>query len=73
MIQAKLSNEKAVEIAKSVDIGKAAREQLTIATAVMENSRIVWSVSSLVKGAQEIVYIDDETGEIIKTKHVGVR
>lgn len=72
-MKTKLSNEKAVEIAKTADIDNAAREQLSIATAIEENGKIVWSVSSLVKGAKDIVYVDDETGTIIRTKHVGIR
>ena len=68
-----LSTEQAIAIAKTADIAPLFKEHLSVATACEENGKVVWSVSSLSKGAQEIVYVDDETGVIVKTKHVGVR
>lgn len=68
-----LSSEQAVTIAKTADIEPFFKDKLCEATAIEENGKILWSVSSLSRGVQEIVYVDDETGVVVRTKHVGVR
>ncbi|MBI1422111.1 MAG: hypothetical protein GC149_01510 [Gammaproteobacteria bacterium] len=73
LMKTNLSSAQAIAIAKTADIESLFKENLSVATAVEENGKILWSVSSLSKGAQEIVYVDDETGVIVRTKHVGVR
>jgi hypothetical protein len=73
IMKTNLSSEQAVAIAKTADIEPFFKENLSVATAGEENGKILWSVSSLSRGAQEIVYVDDETGVVVRTKHVGTR
>jgi hypothetical protein len=68
-----LSETQAIAIAQAADIDPVLKEFLCLANTVERNGRTIWCVSSASKGAQTLVFIDDETGKIVETKLVGKR
>ena len=72
-MQTNLSSDQAIAIAKTADIAPVFKKFLCMASAYEEDGKVFWSVTSASKGAQEIVYVDDETGKIVRTKHISTR
>ena len=72
-IATRLTEEQALKIGNNADIDPIYKENLRIAIPEENNGKVIWTVTSPSKGVKELIIIDDSTGEIIETRHVGVR
>lgn len=72
-IKSRLTADEVLAIAKNADLPTTDKEDLCTAFAEEKNGRVVWTATSLTKGRQFLVIIDDKTGRILESKHVGVR
>lgn len=73
MLNARLTAEQAVALAKNADIPEIDKEDLCTAAVENKNGKAIWTATSLSKGSQFLVLIDDETKMVLESKREGVR
>lgn len=72
-IQARLSEEEAINIACQTEIASDHKELMTLTSLIEREGKFVWVISSATIGSMIEVIIDDETGNVIKAGRVGKR
>ena len=69
----KLTERQALAIAQSADIPAAYKNNLRLAIPESKAGKVLWTVTSLSRGSNDLVVVDDETAQIVEIRHVGVR
>jgi hypothetical protein len=71
--QTRLTRQEALEIAVRAAAGNTLVEYLTLVSSELRAGSPVWIVSSVTRGLQLVVTIDDASGEVLGVETIGVR